>query len=224
MSTDPYARTREIYAEQRVGGGTVGFGRRAAVLVVDFQHLYTRGRCATGLDAVERTRDLLAVARTAGVPVVYTYVGYDPEHPDGGVWAQKCPGLLENVRGTWPCGIDELVAPAPGDLVLEKRAASAFFGTGLAGHLRALGVDTVVVTGTSTSGCVRASVVDGVAWDFRMIVARECVSDRSQPSHDAALFDIDTKYGDVLDTAEVAARLAAPAEPPTDPARTGGTP
>lgn len=206
--TDTFDATRAVYAAQRIGGGTVGFGRRAAVLVVDFQHLYTRGRCSTGLDAVEQTREVLAAARRAGAPVVYSYVGYDPAHPDGGVWTQKCPGLLENLRGSWECGIDELVAPEPGDLVLEKRAASAFFGTGLVEHLRGLGVDTVVVAGTSTSGCVRASVVDGVAWDFRMIVVPECVSDRSAPSHAAALFDIDTKYGDVRGRAEVLAHFA----------------
>jgi maleamate amidohydrolase len=208
-SDDAFADTRRVYAEQRIGGGRVGFGQRAAVLVVDFQHLYTRGRCATGLEAVEETRRLLEVARGAGAPVAYSYVGYDPERPDGGVWTIKCPGLLENVRGSEECSLDPLITPHPEDMVVEKRAASAFFGTPLVEHFRSLGVDTVVVCGTSTSGCVRASVVDGVAWDFRMIVPRECVSDRSAPSHAAALFDIDTKYGDVLDLADVIGHFEA---------------
>jgi maleamate amidohydrolase len=207
-----FSEARDVYARQRIGGGRVGFGERAAILVVDFQHLYTRGRCATGLDAVEETGKLLDVARATGVPVAYSYVGYDPDEPNGGVWTLKCPGLLENIRGSEECSIDPLVEPHEGDLVVEKRAASSFFGTGLTEHFRDLGVDTVVVCGTSTSGCVRATVVDGVAWDFRMIVPEECVSDRSEPSHAAALFDIDTKYGDVVGVAEVMDQLqAAPA-------------
>lgn len=212
LHDERFSDARDVYARQRIGDGSVGFGERPAILVVDFQHIYTRGRCETGLEAVEETRKLLDVARAAGVPVAYSYVGYDPQDPDGGVWTIKCPGLLENIRGSEECSIDPLVLPHEGDHVVEKRAASSFFGTGLAEHLRNLAVDTVVVCGTSTSGCVRATVVDGVAWDFRMIVPEECVSDRSEPSHAAALFDIDTKYGDVVPVAEVIEQLqAAPA-------------
>jgi maleamate amidohydrolase len=206
---DRFAEVRAIYAHQQIGGGRVGFGRKPALLIVDFQHLYTRGRCACGLEAVEQTAILLEEVREAGLPVFYTYVGYDPDRPQGGIWAEKCPGLLENLRGSLACTIDPLVAPQPGDIVLEKRAASAFFGTGLAERLRAEGVDTVIVCGASTSGCVRASVVDGVAHEFRMIVVREGVADRSQPSHEAALFDIDSKYGDVLSLQEVRDQLRA---------------
>lgn len=206
---DGFDDVRDIYRTQGVGGGSVGFGSKAVVLVVDLQHIYTRGRCATGLEAVEAVVPVLDAARAAGVEVVYTYVGYDPDEPDGGVWVEKCPGLLENVRGTQACEIDDLVRPHEGEVVIEKRAASAFFGTGLAERLHAEGVDTVILCGSSTSGCIRATVVDGVAHDLRMVVPVECVSDRSQPSHDAALFDIASKYGDVVGRDEVLAQLAA---------------
>lgn len=201
--SDEFDEVRAIYANQGIGGGRVGFGDQPAVLVVDYQQIYTRGQRGTGLESVQATAPVLAAARAAGLPVVYTYVGYEPHRIDGGMWMRKCPGLRQVVRGSWACAIDPLVEPEPGDIVIEKHAPSAFFGTGLAGRLRAESVDTVITCGTSTSGCVRATVVDGMSHDFRMVVPRECVADRSRPSGDAAIFDIDTKYGDVVTVADV---------------------
>ena len=195
--------TRRAYTEQRVGGGRVGFGKTAALLLVDFQHMYTQGRSGCGTEAPKRAAELLRVFRTRELPVFFVRVVYQADGSDRNVWIDKAPGLLENSPGSKNVEIDPIVAPRADEAVLDKRAASAFFGTGLATQLRERGVDTVIVSGASTSGCVRASVVDGVAHDFRIIVPRECVADRSELAHEMALFDIDSKYGDVEDLEHV---------------------
>lgn len=192
---------QELYRRHGVGG-RVGFGRASALLIIDFQRSYTRTWRASSLDPVRATARLLAAARERGVPVVFTYVGYDPENPDAGTWGLKAATLVENIRGTEACAIDPLIEPAAGELVLEKRVPSAFFGSDLAERLRSWDVDTVVVCGTSTSGCVRATVVDGLSHGFRVIVPRECVNDASPASGEVALVDIDTKYGDVVGVEE----------------------
>lgn len=197
----------ETYRAQGVGLGRVGFGRTCACIVVDFQNVYTRGARGCGTNAVERTGRLLGAVRLAGVPIFYTLVAFNPGNGPG-VWGDKCPALHTLDRNGEECRIDDLVKPAAGDTVYAKQAPSAFFGTPLAGKLRALGVDTVITCGTSTSGCIRATVVDGVSHGFRMLVPRQCVSDRSEPSAVAALFDIDAKYGDVVDVAEVEEHLS----------------
>lgn len=214
LTDEQYDRTQALYKRQGIGGGTAGFGRSSAVLVVDFQHLYTRGRAATGLAPVERTAELLVGARKAGVPVAYAYVGYPAdEQPGDQAWTLKCPGLLEARLGSQACEIDPIIAPEPGDLVIDKRVPSALFDSRVEDHFRARQVDTILVCGTSTSGCVRATVVDGVSKDFRMLVIRECVGDRSEPSERAALFDIETKYGDVVSLAATLEHLAAVGSP-----------
>ena len=113
------------------------------------------------------------------------------------------------LRGTEGCEIDPLVAPAEGDVVFEKQQPSAFFGTDLHERLGAHGVDTVVVCGTTTSGCVRATVVDGMSLGYRMVVPVEAVSDRARTPHRSALFDMGHKYADVLPERDVLAALAA---------------
>jgi maleamate amidohydrolase len=199
---------RDMYASHGVGR-RLGFGQRPAVIVVDFQQAYTRTWRAASLAPVEATATLLEAARAAGLPVFYTFMGYDPEHPDAGVWGLKAPTLAENVIGSWNATIDPLITPREGDTVLAKRAASSFFGTGLDEILRGLQVDTVVVVGTSLSGCVRATVVDAISLEYRPMVVRECVADASAPSMAASLQDIDTKYGDVIAVEEAIARFAA---------------
>lgn len=196
---------RALYRSQNIHSVTLGVGARCAVLVIDFQHLYTRGRASTGLEAVEHTRALLAAARAKAVPVIYTAVAYEPDEPV--LWTRKLPGLLDNREGSEAVAIDPLVEPAAGDLVLHKKAASAFFGTGLPEWLRARGIDSVLACGTSTSGCVRGTVVDGMAHGFRMSVVRECVCDRSALLHELALFDMDSKYGDVISLERALAHL-----------------
>jgi maleamate amidohydrolase len=211
-SEEEFRSVREMYQAHGVGL-RVGFGAGCALLIIDFQRSYTRTWRARSLAPVQATATVLAAARERGVPVCFTYMGYDPARPDAGVWGMKAKTLVDNVRGSEACQIDPLIEPADGETVLEKRAPSAFFGNDLAGGLRRLGVDTIVVCGTSTSGCVRATVVDGLSHDFRVIVPEPCVADPSEPSAQAALSDIDTKYGDVVTLEEVLEQLRAPLPP-----------
>jgi maleamate amidohydrolase len=191
--------------------GRLGFGRRPALIVIDFVKAYTTpGAPFFGqavVEAVAATAPLIAAARKAGVPVIYTKVAFHPSAIDGGMFVKKIPALRTFLEGA-PLGeIDPLITPAPGDLVLVKNYASCFFGTSLASTLTALGIDTLILTGCSTSGCVRATAVDGIQHGFRVIVPRECAGDRHPAPHDSALFDINAKYGDVTSAAEVTAYL-----------------
>jgi maleamate amidohydrolase len=187
----------------------LGYGKRPAVIVVDFVLAYTTpGAPFYGqgvVDAVAQSVALLDAARAAGVPVVYTQVVYHPGGADGGLFFEKVPSLKLFVKGG-PLGeIDPKVAPQPTDMVVTKQYPSCFFGTSLATTLKTLGVDTVVLIGCSTSGCVRATAVDGIQHGYRVVVPRECVGDRHDAPHDAALFDINAKYGDVRPRDEVIA-------------------
>jgi maleamate amidohydrolase len=203
----------DVYARQQVGGGTVGFGRRIGVLVIDLQHLYTRGRASTGLEVVENGAELLRAARAGGVPIAFARMGYDDAFNAGeDVWTMKCPGLVESRVGSEAADLDPLLERRPEEPLHTKRVPSALFDPDLRDHFLSLGVDTLICMGTSTSGCVRATVVDGMSHGFRMIVARECVADRSIPSEAAALFDIETKYGDVLPLTTIFAEISRRAD------------
>jgi len=186
-----------------VWGNRIGFGERPAVLAIDFVKAYTTFGAplyAPGVvEAVARTPALLRVARDQGIPVIHTRILYLAENcADGGVWVKKSPVMKAMVEGNVLAEFCDEVAPASGELVVVKQYASAFFGTSLASHLHALGIDTVVLAGCSTSGCIRASAVDAVQHGFRTIVVRDCVGDRHPDPHEANLFDIDSKYGDVV--------------------------
>ncbi len=191
--------------------GRLGFGKRPAVLVIDFIGAYTTPGSAfyapPVVEAIAETVAVLDAARRAGVPVIYTRVIYGPGGLDGGIFVQKVPALRTLVEGEPLAAIVAELTPAPDDVVINKQYASAFFGTALAPMLTALGVDTVILAGCSTSGCIRASAVDGMQHGFRVIVPRECVGDRHAAPHDANLFDINSKYGDVTSKADVLAYL-----------------
>ncbi len=196
---------------QGVFDGRLGFGQKAAVLVIDFINAYTtEGSPLYAPDvvtAVQETVDLLTQARHKGVLVIYTQVLYNPNGVDGGIFVQKVPVLRRMVAGEPLAEIVPELPPQPQDVVLVKQYASAFFGTSLAALLTAQGIDTLIITGCSTSGCVRATAVDGMQYGFRVIVPRECVGDRHKAPHEANLFDIDSKYGDVVSKEEVMAFL-----------------
>ena len=196
---------------QGVFDGRLGFGHKAAVLVIDFINAYTaEGSPLYAPDvvtAVQETVDLLTQARHKGVLVIYTQVLYNANGVDGGLFVQKVPVLRRMVAGEPLAEIVPELPPQPQDVVLVKQYASAFFGTSLAALLTAQGIDTLIITGCSTSGCVRATAVDGMQYGFRVIVPRECVGDRHQAPHEANLFDIDSKYGDVVSKAEVMAYI-----------------
>lgn len=197
---------------QGVFDSALGFGKKPAVIVIDFINAYTTlgaALYAQGVvDAVEASVALIAQARKASVPIIYTKVLFQGDGFDGGLFVRKIPVLKQLVDGAPLAEIDRRVAPAAGDVVLVKNYASVFFGTSLASMLTAHGIDTTILIGCSTSGCVRASAVDGIQHGFRVVVPRECVGDRVAQVHDANLFDIHAKYGDVLGRAEVLSYLA----------------
>jgi maleamate amidohydrolase len=200
----------DLYARQGIGSG-IGFGDRPAVVVVDYQQAFTRGPLAGAFPeaALRSTARICSAARALGAPVSYSFCAYEADLSDAGPFGVKCPGLIACLRGGEGCEIDPLVAPLDGDVVFEKQQPSAFFGTDLHERLSARGIDTVVVCGTTTSGCVRATVVDGMSLGYRMIVPVEAVSDRARTPHRSALFDMGHKYADVLREREVLGALAA---------------
>ncbi|APS35235.1 isochorismatase [Serratia marcescens] len=186
-----------------VWGQRLGFGRRPALLAIDFMQAYTTEGAplfAPGVvSAVEESRELLACARRTGIPVIHTHIRYHAGHfADGGLWVKKAPVMKDMVAGNPLAAFCPPVAPLADEVVLSKQYASAFFGTALAPLLVAQGIDTLLMIGCSTSGCIRASAVDAVQHGFRAMVVRECVGDRHPGPHEANLFDIDSKYGDVV--------------------------
>ncbi|CAO3453731.1 N-carbamoylsarcosine amidohydrolase [Azospirillum largimobile] len=195
-----------------VWGNRIGFGERPALLVIDFMQGYTTEGAplyAPGVvSAVAETVELLDAARRHGIPVVHTNIRYHPGHfADGGMWVRKAPVMKDMVEGNPLAAFCPEVMPRPDEVVISKQYASSFFGTSLAPMLHAMGVDTVVLTGCSTSGCIRATAVDAVQHGFRTIVVRECVGDRHDGPHEANLFDIDSKYGDVVNKQEALAQF-----------------
>lgn len=192
-------------------GAHVRRGRRPALLVVDFTRAFTEQSFPTGADMtaeVLRTADLARTARSGGLPVLFTAIEYSSP-AEGRVWHQKAPGMAALTRGSAGTELDPRLGREPGDVVVTKQGPSAFFGTGLASLLITLGADTVVVCGATTSGCVRASVVDAVQYGFPVLVPRECVADRAAGPHEANLFDLQAKYADVVTADDTAGYLAA---------------
>ena len=201
----------DIYKTQNFGN-RVGFGRRAALLIVDFTVGFNDPKLFGGgnIDAaIKRTVGLLQFFREQKLPVAFTRVVYAEDGSDAGVFAMKAPSL-RMLTETHPAGqvVPEL-PPRAGEYLVRKTQASAFFGTGLAPWLVKQGADTVVVTGCTTSGCVRASVVDAMQNNFRPIVAHDCVGDRALGPHEANLFDMGQKYADLMDRDEIIQELSS---------------
>lgn len=184
----------------------IGWGARPAVLVVDLVRAYTDPTGPFGLPdagpAVAATAELVATARAGGHPVVWTVVRYASDLSNGGLFVHKVPALSAFADGA-PGGWGELaLPPGAGERVVVKQYASAFFATPLAAELRDDGVDTLVVCGFSTSGCVRASAMDALNSGFRPQVVRQACSDRTPGLHENSLADLDAKYCDVVDLGE----------------------
>jgi maleamate amidohydrolase len=190
-----------------------GFGTAPCILVIDFQYGMTDPACPLGSsnqDApIAVARRVLAAAREAGLPVVYTRVAYRDDLADGGLFVEKVPALGTLTLGSRWVEIDDRVAPAPGDYLLTKRHSSAFIGTELQQVLQNRGIDTVVTVGCSTSGCVRQTAVDAQAYGFRSVVVADAVGDRSPAQHRANLIDLDGKYADVVTADEAIAAITA---------------
>ena len=181
--------------------GQLGFGERPALILVDFVQAYfdeTSPLFAGVDDALASALRVREAARASGAPVFYTNVQYHRGGADGGVFYRKVPALAcfeaGNPLGRWPDGLQ----PGDGEYVLTKQYPSAFFGTSLAATLTSLGVDTLVITGLTTSGCIRATCIDAVSHGFVPIVVADACGDRHTDPHNANLFDMNAKYGDVV--------------------------
>ena len=196
------------FAEGFAGDLTPGI--RPVVLVVDMMRAYydeDSPFCLPSDDSVVAAGQVVEAARSAGVPVLHTVVRYGPGGLDGGVFLRKVPALRLLIGDTVLGQPMPQVAPLPSEPVVVKQYASAFFGTTLASTLQSLGVDTVVIVGVSTSGCVRASAVDALQHGFVPLVVREAVGDREPAVHDASLYDLQAKYAEVVSLADAVAYL-----------------
>ena len=192
--------TREVYERARLGQ-SVTPGSRPAVLVVDFSRGFTDPESTMGSDLTEEvgaTNRLLAAARERGIPVIFTTIGFEANLRDGALWLKKAPGLAElQVGGKW-VEIDPRLERREGEVVILKKGASAFFGTNLPSVLVSENVDTILLCGATTSGCIRATAVDLLQYGYPTLVPRECVGDRARAPHEANLVDIQAKYADVV--------------------------
>lgn len=205
QSIDAYYQSRGIFADR------FGFGVKPAIVVVDFAYGWTDPTYAGGsarLDLpVQNTAALLSAAREHGVPIIYTT---SPWRPNTGDQPFKSAADASGQFRTWDeraCAIDERVAPQPADLVIEKDNASAFFGTHLISYLIQHAIDTLLITGCSTSACIRATATDAKSYRLRPIIIRECVGDRSAAAHVFTLHDIQARFADVVPLAEARAYL-----------------
>lgn len=189
---------------------SLGLGDRPALVLVDVINGFTDPACPLGSAAdsvVDGCAQLLAAFRARGLPVFFTTVVYHDEN-QARVFRERVPALNVLAPGSHWVAIDPRVAPRNGEPVIEKQWASGFFGTDLAERLRAAGADSLVVGGLTTSGCVRATAVDGLQHDYPVVVPREAVGDRNAEAHAANLFDLNAKYADVSDLERVIEHLS----------------
>jgi len=199
----------DIYQKQGFGHNS-GFGERPCLLIVDFVNGFADPAQFGGgniADAITNTSVLLAKAREMQLPVAFTRVVYADDGSDAGVFCLKAPNLVALTEHAPASQVVAELEPSNGEYVIVKTQPSAFFGTNLAAWLIARRVDTVLVTGCTTSGCVRASVIDSMSYNFRTIVVSDCVGDRAIGPHEANLFDMEQKYADLMTAAEVAGAL-----------------
>jgi maleamate amidohydrolase len=202
MNDQQHPDTVDDPADGGAFGGRLGLGRQLAVLVVDVARAYLDPAFplfAPVEPAVKAAARVVASARDAGLPIIFTRVRYAKGGADGGLWMRKVPALQVFEEGNPGGEFTDLLRPTAADLVVVKQYASAFFGTSLDATLRSMDVDSILLMGLSTSGCVRATTVDAMSLGIRAFVVRDAVGDRDPGPHEAALYDIDAKYGDVID-------------------------
>lgn len=192
-------------------GGSLTIGQRPALLIVDFQRGFTEPEisplasdCSQSIAAVNQ---LIRAIRPHG-PVIFTVCSYAPNLIDAGIWSQKCPTLSTLLRGSTACELDPTIEATEDDLVIEKTQASAFFGTPVAGILSAMKVDTLYLAGCTTSGCIRASVVDALQHGFPPFVVEEACADRSPQQHASNLIDMQDKYAEVINLPTALSQLS----------------
>lgn len=206
-------RDLEVYARQGLGG-PLGHRPPFGLLVVDFVQGFADPAQLGGgniAQAIEATVPLLARARVQGWPVAHSRIVYADDGSDHNVFSEKIPGMRSLHEEVASSHFVPQLQPVSGELVVRKTAPSAFFGTQLSSWLTARGVRTLLVAGCTTSGCVRASVVDAMSWGFRPLVLEDCVGDRAIGPHEANLFDMRNKYADVASWKDVASSIGVPA-------------
>jgi maleamate amidohydrolase len=192
--------------------GHLPFGNRPALIIVDFVMAYLdpASPLYAGVeDALASNIRLLAAARAAAIPVIWTNVVYTPGGADGGIFYRKVPALKLFERGSALGAFRPDLQPAAGEIIISKQYASSFFGTHLAATLTAQGIDTLLITGLSTSGCVRATALDACQHGFLPFVVREACGDRHPGPHEANLFDLQAKYAEVISESDAIAKLEA---------------
>jgi len=199
-------RDDEEFFRQRGFGLKIGFGHRPALIVIDMINAFTDPNMPLGANLepqIAAIRPLIDVAHERNVPVVFSTVMYhDADFKDAGIWALKQKGPTSLKAGTPAVELDKRMDFQPRDSLLVKKYASCFFGTDLVPRLLSRGVDTLIITGCTTSGCVRATAVDAVQTGLRPMVVREAVGDRSEAAHAQSLFDLNAKYADVVSLEE----------------------
>lgn len=190
--------------------GRLSFGKRPALIIVDFVMAYLDKASplyAGAEEALASTERLLAAARNAKVPVIFTNVVYQQGGADGGLFYRKIPALSVFIEGSPLGSFPPSLQPMADEQIISKQFASAFFGTNLASILTSLNIDTLLITGMSTSGCVRATALDALQHGFAPFVVRDACGDRHAGPHDANLFDLQAKYAEVISEQEACAFL-----------------
>ncbi len=207
------ANDDEAFFLQRGFGRNIGFGASPAVIVVDLVKAFTNPQMPLGApleDVINATTQITKTARSMGNPIFYTTVAYeDSDLRDAGLWISKMQGLATLRLGTEQVEVDERLGRQASEPLLVKKYASAFFGTDLITRLNSLRIDTLVITGCTTSGCVRSTAVDALQYGIRPIVERQAVGDRSPQAHQQSLFDLQAKYADVMELEDVLRAMKA---------------
>jgi maleamate amidohydrolase len=212
MTTKETVKDLEFH-KARGFGKNIGFGENACLLVIDMINGFTDVSMPMGSDLsseIEVTNKILDIAHNQNLPVVFTTISYDEGSlSDSGIWFQKMEGLKTLKSGTNAVELDSRLRFQKGDNIMIKKYASAFFGTDLISRLNAQKIDTVIIVGCTTCGCVRATVVDALQNGYRPIIIQDAVGDRSKLSHEQSLFDMSQKYGDVMTSNKVIERLSS---------------
>ena len=202
MSEDKRQQDDAAFFAERGFGMRIGYGERPALIVIDMRKAFTNPDMMLGADldnAIEAIKPMIDIAHERGFPVIYSTVIYeDADLKDAGIWAMKQKGVVTLKKDTDGIGVDERLDFGERDSLLVKKYASCFYGTDLVSRLMAHNIDTLIITGCTTSGCVRATAVDACQTGFRPMVVREAVGDRSLAAHEQSLFDLDAKYADVV--------------------------
>lgn len=192
-------------------GHEIGFGERPALIIIDVTRAFADPNAGLGADLdaeIGVINRCIRAARAKGIPVIFTTIEYvQPDLSDAGLWGRKMKHLREMQAGTSGPELEPRLYVQSTDDIIVKKYASSFFGTDLASRLTSRGVDTLVITGCTTSGCVRATAVDALQLGFRPIVVRDAVGDRWSAAHEQSLYDMQAKYADVLDSSDVIKHL-----------------